>query len=393
MAEILTESFCERCGTRYTFESPRQRVRLKGVKVLSRGLKNFVLSDGTSMDEAMAAARSETDREVTAHQLDAFHKTFNFCMACRQYTCPDCWNEVEARCLSCAPHLGHEILAAPFPDLGATIVMAPEVGSNEGLPVDLVPVDLVPADFGSKSAAQTAGLLSRFRPGQSLDAELDAYERDRATDLIDPVAAATGDPATSVRSRPAAETVPVAEAAAASAEETVPTAEAAAASAAETVPTAEAAAASATFQPIHERAASAPTTPAEVAPPLGDIVAQPTWQRVAPDPMSGTPVASPVPAPTSQPASDDTGATAEPAWPAKPEWPTLATPSANLPFLGRPAARQGGPDALWAETAHEMVAPATPVKTIGGVQPCVSCGLSLSATARFCRRCGTSQAG
>ena len=370
MAEILTESFCERCGTRYTFESPRQRVRLKGVKVLSRGLKNFVLSDGTSMDEAMAAARSETDREVTAHQLDAFHKTFNFCMACRQYTCPDCWNEVEARCLSCAPHLGHEILAAPFPDLGATIVMAPEVGSNEGLPVDLVPVDLVPvegvpADFGSKSAAQTAGLLSRFRPGQSLDAELDAYERDRATDLIDPVAAATGDPATSVRSRPAAETVPVA----------------------------EAAAASATFQPIHERAASAPTTPAEVAPPLGDIVAQPTWQRVAPDPMPGTRVASPVPAPTSQPASDDTGATAEPAWPAKPEWPTLATPSANLPFLGRPAARQGGPDALWAETAHEMVAPPTPVKAVGGVQPCVSCGLSLSATARFCRRCGTSQAG
>ena len=30
---------------------------------LSRGLKNFVMSDDTSMDEAMAAARSETDRE------------------------------------------------------------------------------------------------------------------------------------------------------------------------------------------------------------------------------------------------------------------------------------------------------------------------------------------
>ena len=29
----------------------------------------------------------------------------------------------------------------------------------------------------------------------------------------------------------------------------------------------------------------------------------------------------------------------------------------------------------------------------GVVQPCVSCGLSLSATARFCRRCGTAQAG
>ena len=47
MTEILTESFCERCGTRYTFESARPRARLKGVKVLSRGLKNFVLSDDT----------------------------------------------------------------------------------------------------------------------------------------------------------------------------------------------------------------------------------------------------------------------------------------------------------------------------------------------------------
>jgi ribosomal protein L40E len=29
--------------------------------------------------------------------------------------------------------------------------------------------------------------------------------------------------------------------------------------------------------------------------------------------------------------------------------------------------------------------------TVSGVQPCSSCGLSLSATARFCRRCGTRQ--
>ena len=117
MTEILTESFCERCGTRYTFESARPKSRLKGVKVMTRGLKNFVLSDDTSMDEAMAAARSETERESTAYQLDAFHKTFNFCMQCRQYTCPNCWNEAEARCLTCAPHLGHEIMPAPFPDL------------------------------------------------------------------------------------------------------------------------------------------------------------------------------------------------------------------------------------------------------------------------------------
>ena len=132
MTEILTESFCERCGTRYTFESPRARTRLKGVRVLSRGLKNFVLSDDSSMDEAMAAARNDTDREVTAHQLDAFHKTFNFCMSCRQYTCPNCWNEAEARCLTCAPHLGTEVLPAPFPDLSAPSFLVARTASTNG---------------------------------------------------------------------------------------------------------------------------------------------------------------------------------------------------------------------------------------------------------------------
>ena len=83
---------------------------------MSRGLSNFVLSDDTSMDEAMAAARNETDREQTSQQLDAFHKTFNFCMSCRQYTCGNCWNEAEGRCLSCAPELGQEVMPAPFPD-------------------------------------------------------------------------------------------------------------------------------------------------------------------------------------------------------------------------------------------------------------------------------------
>ena len=118
MPEILTESFCERCGTRYTFESaaPRKTRRLGQFKTLSKGMKNWVMSDDTSLDEAMAAARNDDDRELTTQQLDAFHSTFNFCMTCRQYTCGNCWNAAEGRCLTCAPHLGHEILPAPFPE-------------------------------------------------------------------------------------------------------------------------------------------------------------------------------------------------------------------------------------------------------------------------------------
>jgi hypothetical protein len=52
-------------------------------------------------------------------------------------------------------------------------------------------------------------------------------------------------------------------------------------------------------------------------------------------------------------------------------------------------------EALWAESAREVANPTLPAgaaaKVAGGVQPCVSCGLSLSGTARFCRRCGTRQ--
>jgi hypothetical protein len=408
MTEILTESFCERCGTRYTFESARPKTRLKGVQVLSRGLKNYVLSDNTSIDEAMAAARSETDREATAHQLDAFHKTFNFCMSCRQYTCPNCWNEPEARCLSCAP------LELPEPpvrleDLGAfgavglvgdtparngtphvhehdgwpeaieatadtpegafapdvadgrdetapaqpePVSFAPDAGATiEPEPIEAAPDDTAPesiaadavdeessveVDPARKAAAQTMGLLRRFRPGQNLDAELEAYERERSQ---------------------TAEAVPV-----------VPE------------PAAEP-------EPQPEPAAAA--SPA-------DVVEQPTWRITAPDsggatrlpPTSEPDGQIPLQASASQPATEG----AEPQWPARPQWPG-ATSAGGLPFLGRPAAGQGGIEALWAASNEELVtaAPTPGRAAASGIQPCVSCGLSLSATARFCRRCGTLQ--
>jgi hypothetical protein len=118
MPEILTESFCERCGTRYTFESAAPRVRRIGkIRTLSKGLKNFVMSDGTSLDEALAAARSDTEREAVSQQLDAFHKAFNFCMTCRQYTCSNCWSDADGRCLTCAPQAGREALDLGLPPL------------------------------------------------------------------------------------------------------------------------------------------------------------------------------------------------------------------------------------------------------------------------------------
>ena len=482
MAEVLTESFCERCGTRYTFESARPRVkRLKGVKVLSRGLKNFVLSDDSSLDEAMAAARSDTDREITAQQLDAFHQTFNFCMTCRQYTCANCWNEAEGACLTCAPHLGREILPAPFPDLDPTaglvpldaaaaangngnghdhdhstgngvaaasmglsawpasdlIGAEPETSSLDVIddvepidaaarlaaltaiepaeaiaepvadaPVELIgeaaveetagdvtaevaqaePVeavaDIAPVEaptqaaetdhVAAAAAAQTAALLHRFRPGQNLDAEIEAYEREQAA-LEAEAAAPTPEPVEPIaaaaivardRRRPAVDE-PAVEAVAAAPE---PVAEA-------TEPDVD-----------PDAIAAAAALAAVVAAQRTDIVEQPTWQIVAPDvdaPPAAPPLAPVPPAPFQPPAQ-----------PAQaPEWPVHAQATAGLPFLGRPAQPTGGLESLWAESSREVAsAPAAPGRAApGGVQPCVSCGLSLSATARFCRRCGTSQ--
>ncbi|MGH2467552.1 MAG: hypothetical protein ACRDGL_07470, partial [Candidatus Limnocylindrales bacterium] len=123
MSELLTESFCERCGTRYTFETPAPQAgragRVKQARTLARGLRNFVLDDDLPLDAALADARRDDDRARATQQLEAFHRTFNFCMDCRQYTCLDCWNEAEGRCLSCAPDHGR-ILAAAAP-----IVLAP----------------------------------------------------------------------------------------------------------------------------------------------------------------------------------------------------------------------------------------------------------------------------
>jgi hypothetical protein len=450
MPEILTESFCERCGTRYTFESAAPRgARLKGIKVMSRGLRNFVMSDDTSLDEAMAAARNETDREATSQQLDAFHKTFNFCMNCRQYTCGNCWNEAEGRCLSCAPGSGQEIAPATFPGLAPSSIgligdEAPADGNGHLTPAideplawptsdlmqvddellpepeafdDLEPIDaaerlaalgasplrheepaeplIAPADAplmasrdGVQAApdrepvaetpgiddraaaltARTSDLFQRFRPGQSLDDEIAAFERAQA-------AAAEGRPEPEpVAATPEPEPVP----------EPVAAAPEPAAPAPEPEPVIAAP------EPEPEPAPRAAAT----APPRADVVLQPTWQIVAPDvtapdragvPPNGTPG-------TVQP--DVTVASAEPQWPAQPEWPSQR-PADGLPFMGRPMSVSGGIDALWAESAREVAQVPSPggapARTSGGVQPCVSCGLSLSANARFCRRCGSRQ--
>lgn len=486
MTEILTESFCERCGTRYTFESvaPRQR-RLGGIRVLGRGLRNFVMSDDSSLDEAMAAARSDAERDATTQQLDAFHRTFNFCMSCRQYTCRDCWNATDARCLSCAPLPGVRPHAAHPPPEGAGPLLELDAARRRriGVPVDpavsrdepemigvaeatahAAPPVFEPdvpeppfaldaaarmpaeADFGFASDAEPifeaatpgpwieavpgpafepdadvaaaaqeseAGLpagpgepvpspgttVPGFEPGTSLDDAIAAYE---ASIAEEPMAEGVGSsgpgidlieqPTWASRSAVQAEPVAVSEGVGAPA-----SAEAVG------VPTPETAT---TPEPVAEFEAGR-----ELAPVVAEPVAapQPPTPEPESEPVAAGETAAPAPEPPTAPAAPEptaaapapqppTAPSATPQWPTGPRWPTgiparspVSPPAQELPPLTAVVARQAT-EAMWAASSLDVVQPIAAAQApSGGVQPCVNCGISLSATARFCRRCGTSQ--
>ena len=122
--------------------------------------------------------------------------------------------------------------------------------------------------------------------------------------------------------------------------------------------------------------------PSPVAPP-DDRVEYPAWRIVAPDsvPTNGHAVEPSLPA----------AASAEPEWPATPQWPGQpARSETDAAFLAARLKAANSSDALWAASSRDVLAPVGAVAP-AGIQSCVSCGLSLSATARFCRRCGTAQ--
>lgn len=102
MPDALTESYCERCGTRYEFAAPEKMTPLRRTRGLLSGFKNYVLSQD-SLSDSLADANRLQEEEIAAKQLEAFHASFNFCIDCRQYTCTNCWNESAGRCQSCQP--------------------------------------------------------------------------------------------------------------------------------------------------------------------------------------------------------------------------------------------------------------------------------------------------
>ena len=104
MTLALSDSYCERCGTRAAIEVMRPKSgAMAGVRVLGKGLRKLALTRAASLDEAMATARLEEERAANDRELEELNGAFHFCLACRRYTCPACWNPGGGGCLTCRP--------------------------------------------------------------------------------------------------------------------------------------------------------------------------------------------------------------------------------------------------------------------------------------------------
>jgi hypothetical protein len=292
----------------------------------------------------------------------------------------------------------------PAPDV-------PSPGTAAASPVDLAPAAATAASPGTSepaprsvderaaaAAVTTTSLLARFRPGRRHE----------------PPPGAAGEAVGEAPAAQAAETG-VAEAGIAAPEPD---------SGLTPAELAEVSAAALAARALRDEASRQPETPSAgprepeaeaAAPQAGDPVATPAWSIVAPETApseaatsrAGPDGASAPPAPATQtdraeqprwPQAPDQPR--DPQWPTAPEWPPsptggqgdlrwpVAAMSDPRPAPGTPAFAPPptGSDSLWAASSRDVLS-----RPGSGVQACVSCGLPLSATARFCRRCGSRQ--
>jgi hypothetical protein len=503
MAEALTESFCERCGTRYEFTAPTRLNPLRKTRGLVTGLKNYIMSQDALADSVGDAMRSE-EEELAAGHLEAFHAAFNFCIDCRQYTCTNCWNDSAGRCRSCAPvagtddllerfeasfAAGHQAVAeAPTAELGGSdpgrrlgIETWPTsdlpVGAEDGhLPPEPVWPDAAPSEPEAEPRPWTAPAPEpeqvvaeapaappedapspsqpwtdpAFEPAPLSASEptpepswpmreatpepiaagagapeaapphltVLGWDDDHAFDLLpEPVVATDAQPiapepeperiaaARPVEPRTPIEaeqpaiaqplepwTMPepvVAQPApiAAMPEVGEPEPVAARADDREPEPMPEAVAATAPPEPEAE---PLPATPRTLR-PIGDTILHlpQSEQRVPPAPATMPPLAAEDPMAAARRAQLDLLGLEDPG-----QGSVQATRQNVIPYRSSGAAaspthsRAQAPNAFWDASAREVAGAMSAI----GVQSCGQCGLSLSASARFCRRCGTRQA-
>jgi hypothetical protein len=461
LAEALTESFCERCGTRYEFQAPTRLSALRRTRGFIGGIKNYLTSQDALSDSLDDALRSEED-VLAAAQLDAFHDSFSFCLECRQYTCVNCWNDAAGKCQSCVPlaTVAESLLAdatsTVIPETGGAADIWPTVdltvpGEAESPPAGDTPMLVTAESFGV--AAPVDDVTSEPEPEPAFQPlRVVAWEDDAAVELrpaTEPVAQPTtpGEPMPATEPEPMPEPVaaepqpePMAEPVAAEPEPepmvaaapdaddtTLPVAEPAPAieiaaedepepEAAEPVSEPAAAATEAAPEPRPETDVEQPTEPAPPRPiapirPVTETVLQfPVRQPAKPAQEPGAPEPAEPAAAAARPSAAPEAAEPVAAAAESPEvaarraqldllglgdpgeGPVAPAPSNVLPYRSRGAsvhpAEIAARASFWVASAREVAGAQSAV----GVQSCGQCGLSLSASARFCRRCGTRQA-
>jgi hypothetical protein len=325
--EILTESFCERCGTRYEFGTPEPLSTGQKTRGLVTGLRDFIMSTDSLSDSINDAMRAE-EETLAAVQIEAFQQAFNFCLDCRRYTCVNCWNDDAGRCRSCIPLVGVDDIAGFDQRVAAPLLPAPAIE----------------------------------RPAMLTSADTLTWPE---ADSIAPAAAATDD-----------ELVEVEPAAAEAAEEAVPE------------PVAE------EPEPVAEEpepvAAEAPE-PEVPAAPLPPVTSP---RRDLRDTFLRGPIPTPVAASKAEvPESlaarrsqldslgiDDPG-----------EGTVSVGQRTELPYRSSGAGSSAGGSAALAAVWDASTRALMDGAKRAALMPCGSCGLTVSSTARFCRRCGTPQ--
>ena len=295
MPEALTESFCERCGTRYEFAAPTELSPMRRTRGLLSGLKNYILSQDALSDSVGDAMRSQ-EQLLAEKQLEAFHASFNFCIDCRQYTCLNCWHEDAGRCQSCVPMPGAPTLEERFAAATAIAAEGAELVATAPGAWPVSDLEVVPEPLPEPEPVFVAEVVPEplpeppqipYRPVPTIS---DTFLRRPAPEPVAPPLAAAADDAETAARRAQLDLLGLGD------------------------------------------------------PGLGPVA--PT-RNVLPYRSSGAPA-----------------------------------PSAAL----RTASTHGG--AFWDASAREVAGAVSGI----GVRTCAHCELSLSAAARFCRRCGTPQA-
>ena len=98
MTDNVLQSFCERCGTRYTSSAPEP-------PPASEESKSRLGRFGRRSSEK-PPAEERPSASMTSPSSEAFAGTFHFCMDCREYVCTKCWNVDAGGCLTDRPLLG-----------------------------------------------------------------------------------------------------------------------------------------------------------------------------------------------------------------------------------------------------------------------------------------------